>query len=160
VLVEGGGFGVRGVQPVGDRRSGQLERCGQVADADLAVRRNHMLKGPQEVAPVFLETPHRIEALLLCHFLAMLTEALIERDIRTSMKAAGLTGIPLYPELRDCPSPSAPRILEIFNNVQRHHLVRSENVVQIFEPELTPLQLQVLELLHIPATVYTTASAT
>ena len=123
-------------------------------------RRNHMLKGPQEVAPVFLETPHRIEALLLCHFLAMLTEALIERDIRTSMKAAGLTGIPLYPELRDCPSPSAPRILEIFNNVQRHHLVRGENVVQTFEPELTPLQLQVLALLHIPATVYTTASAT
>src|SRR5665811_1188057 len=26
-------------------------------------RRNHMLKGPQEVAPVYLETPHRIEAL-------------------------------------------------------------------------------------------------
>ncbi len=123
-------------------------------------RRNHILKGPQEVAPVFLGTPHRIEALLLCHFLAMLTEALIERDIRASMKAAGLTGIPLYPELRDCPSPSAPRILEIFNNIQRHHLVRGEDIVQIFEPELTPLQQQILELLHIPATVYTTARAT
>ena len=58
-------------------------------------RRNHMLKGPQEVAPVYLETPHRIEALLLCHFLAMLTEALIEREIQTSMKTEGLAGIPL-----------------------------------------------------------------
>jgi len=123
-------------------------------------RRNHMLKGPQEVAPVFLETPHRIEALLLCHFLAMLTEALIEREVRTSMKAAGLTGVPLYPELRDCPSPSAPRILEIFDNIQRHQLVRGEEVVQVFEPELSPLQRQVLELLHIPATAYTTVSAT
>jgi len=28
-------------------------------------RRNHLLKGPQEVAPVYLETAHRIEALLL-----------------------------------------------------------------------------------------------
>ena len=46
-------------------------------------RRNHLLKGPQEVAPVYLETSHRIEALLLCHFLAMLTEAFIEREIRT-----------------------------------------------------------------------------
>jgi transposase len=63
-------------------------------------RRNHMLKGPQEVTPVYLENPHRIEALLLCHFLAMLTEALIEREIRASMKAHGLTGIPLYPERR------------------------------------------------------------
>jgi hypothetical protein len=90
----------------------------------------------------------------------MLTEALIEREVRTSMKAAGLTGVPLYPELRDCPSPSAPRILEIFDNVQRHQLVRGEEVVQVFEPELSPLQRQVLELLHIPATAYTTVSAT
>ncbi len=27
------------------------------------------------------------------------------------MKAQGLTGIRLYPELRNCPAPSAPRIL-------------------------------------------------
>src|ERR1035437_2603332 len=118
-------------------------------------RRNHMLKGPQEVAPVYLETPHRIEALLLCHFLAMLTEALIEREIRTSMKTEGLAGIPLYPELRNCPAPSAPRILDIFNDVKRHHLISGDQVVQTFQPQLTPLQQQVLELLHIPASIYT-----
>jgi hypothetical protein len=71
-------------------------------------RRNHLLKGPQQVAPVYLETAHRIEALLLCHFLAMLTEALLEREIRTSMKAQGLAGIPLYPELRNCPPERTP----------------------------------------------------
>jgi Domain of unknown function (DUF4277)/Transposase DDE domain len=117
-------------------------------------RRNHMLKGPQEVAPVYLETPHRIEALLLCHFLAMLTEALIEREIRTSMKTEGLTGIPLYPELRNCPTPSAPRILEIFDDVQRHQLINQDQIVQTFESQLTPLQQQVLDLLHIPASDY------
>ena len=31
-------------------------------------RRHHVLKGPQQVAPVWLEDPHRIEALLTCHF--------------------------------------------------------------------------------------------
>ena len=122
-------------------------------------RRHHMLKGPQEVAPVYLQTPQRIEALLLCHFLAMLAEALIEREIRTSMKAAGLGGIPLYPELRDCPCPSAPRILEIFHDVQRHQLTSEGRVVQTFEPQLTPLQQQVLELLHVPASVYTGTNA-
>jgi len=123
-------------------------------------RRHHMLKGPQEVAPVYLQTPQRIEALLLCHFLAMLAEALIEREIRTSMKSAGLSGIPLYPELRECPSPSAPRILEIFQGVQRHELISEGEVVQSFEPQLTPLQQQVLELLHVPASVYASANAT
>jgi transposase len=117
-------------------------------------RRNHMLKGPQEVAPVYLETPHRIEALLLCHFLAMLVEAIIEREIRTSMKTQGLAGIPLYPELRNCPAPSAPRILEIFNDVKRHHLGSGDQIVQTFQPQLTPLQQQVLDLLHIPASIY------
>lgn len=88
----------------------------------------------------------------------MLTEALIEREIRTSMKAEALTGIPLYPELRNCPAPSAPRVLEIFTGIQRHHLISGEEVVQIFEPDLTPLQENVLNLLHVPATVYTSAT--
>ncbi|MDA8268033.1 MAG: IS1634 family transposase [Actinomycetota bacterium] len=121
-------------------------------------RRHHMLKGPQLVAPVFLESPHRIEALLLCHFLAMLAEALIEREIRNSMKAESLAGVPLYPEFRNCPSPSAPRILEIFSDIQRHHLMSGDDLVQVFEPQLTPMQQKVLDLLHVPANVYTSAA--
>ena len=35
-------------------------------------------------------------------------------------------GIPLYPELRNRPAPSAPRILEIFNNVQRHQRIKGK----------------------------------
>jgi len=45
-------------------------------------RRHAQLKGPQAVAPVLLRDPARIEALLCCHFLALLVEALIERQIR------------------------------------------------------------------------------
>jgi len=123
-------------------------------------RRHHILKGPQQVAPVFLENAHRIEALQLCHFLALLTEALIEREIRTSMKTQALAGIPPYPEFRTCTAPSAERILEIFSHVDRHHLVHHDEVVQTFEPELTPLQHKVLDLLGVPATVYTTPTPT
>ncbi len=121
-------------------------------------RRHHLLKGPQQVAPVFLANAHRIEALLLCHFLALLTEALIEREIRTSMHSEQIAGIPLYPELRNCTAPSAPRILDIFSHIERHHLVRGKETVQVFEPELTPLQHKVLNLLHVPATVYTSGT--
>ncbi|MHB8341501.1 MAG: hypothetical protein ACYDB7_10050 [Mycobacteriales bacterium] len=107
-----------------------------------------------------METPHRIEALLLCHFFAMLAEALIEREIRAEMKVRGLAGIPLYPELRNCPAPSAARILEVFAGVQRHQLIDNGQVVQVFDPELTPLQRQILDLLHVPASVYATPMAT
>jgi transposase len=123
-------------------------------------RRHHLLKGEQDVAPVYLETAHRIEALLLCHFLAMLTEALIEREIRTSMSNQGLTGIAIYPELRNCPAPSAPRILQIFNDLARHQLINNDGqIVQTFEPQLTDLQQQVLDLLHIPTCIYSSSDA-
>jgi transposase len=121
-------------------------------------RRHHMLKGPQAVAPVFLENPHRIEALLTCHFLAMVTEAILEREIRASMKTEGLTGIELYPELRNCSAPSAPRIFEIFSGVQRHRLMTGDQVVKVFEPKLTIVQEKVLALLHVPLSVYTQAT--
>ncbi len=119
-------------------------------------RRHAQLKGTQHVAPMFLKDPARIEGLLCCHFIALLTQALIERQIRAAMTTAGAPVIPLYPEDRSCAAPSAPRILEIFNGVARHHLTdNTGHTVQIFEPTLTPLQLLILDLLDIQPTVYT-----
>jgi len=41
-----------------------------------------------------------------------------------------------------------------------HQLVNDDGqIVQTFEPELTDLQQQVLDLLHIPANVYTSTDA-
>ena len=117
-------------------------------------RRHHILKGHQSVAPVHVHDPARIEALLCCHFFALLIGALIERQARHSMAAEDTTAIPLYPEDRDCRAPSGARLMEIFDGVQRHRIIRDGQVVQVIEPELTPLQLQVLELLGIPATAY------
>lgn len=104
---------------------------------------------------MFLEAPHRIGALLTSHFFAPLTGALIEREIRNAMSAQGLKGIPLYPELRNCPAPAPARVLEIFDDLQRHHLVSDGRVVQVFEPTLSDLQLQALDLLGVPASAYT-----
>lgn len=118
-------------------------------------RRNHMLKGPQEVAPMFLRDPARIEGLMTCHFVAMVVHALVEREIRRAMAARKLTEIPLYPEGRGCSAPSAPRIFAIFNGVARQHLVDADGqLVQTFPPELTTLQQTLLELLSVPASSY------
>lgn len=70
------------------------------------------------------------------------------------MRARGLRGIPLYPELRTCPAPSAARVLEIFDDLERHHPVRDGEVVQVFEPERTRLQVQVLDLLGVRLAAY------
>ncbi|HEY1001126.1 MAG TPA: IS1634 family transposase, partial [Streptosporangiaceae bacterium] len=116
-------------------------------------RRHHLLKGIQDAAPLWIKTIPRIEAIFLCHFIAPLICALIERQIRTAMKTAQIAKIPLYPELRGCAAPSAARIFEIFAHLARHELRDStETLIQAFEPQLTGLQQQILELLGIPAT--------
>jgi transposase len=117
-------------------------------------KRHAQLKGTQLVAPVFLRDPARIEGLLCCHFIAMLIQALIERDIRNAMTARGLTELSLYPEDRGCAAPTAARVLEIFTGVARHHLIHDGRTVQTFQPQLTDLQQQVLDLLDIPTSAY------
>jgi hypothetical protein len=71
------------------------------------------------------------------------------------MKAAATNDIPLYPELRACPAPSAERIFAVFADLTRHELHRDGHLVQTFEVQLTPLQQQILDLLGVPATAYT-----
>lgn len=118
-------------------------------------RRHHLLKSVQNADPIWLRGPARVEAIFCCQFLALLIGALIERQIRTAMHVADTADIPLYPELRACEAPSAERILAVFADITRHELNRDGQLVQAFEPELTPLQQQVLQLLDVPATAYT-----
>ena len=120
-------------------------------------KRHAQLKGTQLVAPMFLHDPARIEGLLCCHFIAMLVQALIERQIRAAMKTRGMKQLSIYPEDRGCAAPTAARILEIFTGLARHHLTdRHGNHVQTFHPHVTELQALVLDLLDIPHSVYTT----
>lgn len=118
-------------------------------------RRHGQLKGDLVVAPVFLHNPARIEGLMSCHFIALLVHALVELEIRRAMKARGIKRIPLYPENRPCSAPSAVRIFEVFGGLARQHLIDvSGAVVQTFSPELTKLQVVLLDLLGVPVGQY------
>jgi len=118
-------------------------------------RRHEQLKSGLLVAPMWLKNATRIEALLFLFFAALLIRALIEREIRDRMKQEDLKTLPIYPEERDCPAPTAERILDIFATVQRHELLDpSGQVVQTFEAELTGTQRRVLRLLGMTPSIY------
>ncbi len=70
------------------------------------------------------------------------------------MATAGSTTIALYPEDRDCPAPSAARILDIFADLSRHHLYQNGRPVQVFYPQLDTRQRAVLRLLGVRPTAY------
>jgi transposase len=117
-------------------------------------KRHEQLKTVYAVAPAFLKDEGRIEALLLLYFLALLVQALIERQVRAAMKGANLDVLPLYPEDRECKAPTTNRILEVFESIQRHDLMDGKNVYKCFEPKLTPLQEDLLRLLEVPRDLY------
>jgi transposase len=117
-------------------------------------KRLEELKSVEDVRPVFLKTAHRIEALLFLYFIALLVQALLERDVRLAMARTGVKMLPLYPEQRKCRAPTTARILEEFALLQRHRLYQRGQLVQTFEPELTALHHQILSLLDIPASAF------
>ena len=60
-------------------------------------KRFEQLKSVHEIAPVFLKNEARIEALFTLYFLALLVQALIERELRQRMQAANIDQLPSIP---------------------------------------------------------------
>jgi transposase len=121
-------------------------------------KRHHELKSVQDAAPVTLKSPFRIEALFCCQFIAQLINCLIERQARQAMSRDGIRELPLYHEQRACAAPTATRIYDHFAAVQRHTITSNGQPVQTFPPKLTDLQQQLLRLLDMPETSYTTST--
>jgi transposase len=108
------------------------------------------LKTDFVVAPVYLKETSRIQALLCVYFFALLVESLLERELRRALDRAGIESLPLYPEGRACRRPTARRMIELFEEVQRHELSAGNRRPVVFSTELTRLQRKVLRLLGMP----------
>jgi transposase len=119
-------------------------------------KRFSQLKTDFEVAPVYLKAVHRIQALLCVYFFALLLEALLERQLRRAMQREEIEALPLYPEGRACRWPTARRVMELFESVQRHNLAHGQRPAEVLVTELTRLQRKLLGLLGLPAKGYGT----
>jgi len=98
------------------------------------------------VAPVYLKEVSRIQSLLAMYFFALLVQTLLERELRSAMSKHDLTSLPIYPEGRPCRAPTLRRVLDLFENVQRHELTTDDDT-STFITELTPEQRTVVSLL-------------
>jgi transposase len=107
------------------------------------------LKTDFEVAPVYLKEASRIQALLCVYFLVLLTESLLERELRRAMKRAAIASLPLYPEGRKCRRPTARRLIDLFDDVQRHTLQVGRRPPVVFTTQLSRLQRRLLSLLGL-----------
>jgi len=120
----------------------------------LVEKRHDLLKNTLQVTPAFLHNVSRLEALLFLEYLAVTVHALVERELRLKMSENHLRQIPLYPEARDCSAPTAERVFEIFEHLQTHNLLKEGRKIRTFQPHLTQLQKELLELLGISPLTY------
>jgi transposase len=117
-------------------------------------KRFAQLKTDFAVAPVYLKEVSRIQALLCLYFFVLLVESLLERELRQAMIRTKVESLRLYPEGRACRYPTVRRLIEVFEDVQRHRLRVGAEPAVMFTTKLSPLQRTVLRLLDIPQSVY------
>jgi len=96
------------------------------------------------VAPVYLKSVPRIQGLMAIYFVALVVQTLIERELRQAMKRKKLKSLPLYPEQRACRCPTARKVIDLFEGIQRHELKQPGKQPEVMVTELSPLQIQIL----------------
>jgi transposase len=121
----------------------------------LVEKRHDLLKNTLQVTPAFLHSVSRLEALLFLEYLAATVHALVERELRLKMSQNHLEQLPLYPEARECSAPTAERVFEIFEHLQTHTILNEGRKLRTFQPRLTKLQRELLELLGVSPLTYT-----
>ncbi len=99
--------------------------------------------------PFRLKEVSRIQALLCVFFWALLVESLLERELRRAMGSAGIESLPLYPEGRACRRPTARKVIDLFEEVQRHELSAGRRPAVVLTTKLSRLQRRILRLLNM-----------
>jgi len=110
-------------------------------------KRFSLFKSVCEVAPVYLKSNRRIEALMFIYFIAMLLAALIERRLRQEMEANGVKSLKSLPEDRSSSTPTWEQLVRLFDGFARHDLLQAQKLVKTFNDKTTEVQKQILGLL-------------
>jgi transposase len=118
-------------------------------------KRFEQLKSVFAVTPVWLKKAERIAGLSFVYYLVLLTQALLEREVRRQMVAQKIKTLPLYPEGRPCKAPTAELILGAFEGLRRHRLLDTDRqVLRTFHDPLPLVARQLLSLLNVDPAPY------
>ena len=112
-------------------------------------------KSVLEVAPVFLKTPQRIEAMMFLYFIALMLVSLIERRIRLEMHAQKIDSLPMRPAGMHTKKPTWRTIVDSFHGVHLATIEQSGKIIHTALKGLSALRRRILALLKVPITTYT-----
>ena len=116
-------------------------------------KRYSQIKTYQNIAPVYLKDGKRSVAFLHMQVMALMVASLIERTLRLAMERKGIKTLRIYPEGRECKSPTMFDLVRLFRDVERYEITQSGEVA-IYPAKLEVAQKEVLKLLGIPLSSY------
>jgi transposase len=112
-------------------------------------KRFSQFKSYLNAAPLLFKKIERVEATMFLYFLALILQAVIERQIRKMMKQYEIDALPIYPEDRLAVHPTTTKILSLFEGVSTYTIKRGERSSEKYRDELTSIQVKVLSLLGL-----------
>jgi transposase len=117
-------------------------------------KRFAQFKSIHNAAPLLFKKIERIEANMFGFFIALVVQALIEREVRNKMKEQKIEKIRVYPEQREASHPTTGKILDRFDNICTYKIMENSKVVETFKDSLNEDQKLILSLLNIEQDKY------
>ncbi len=112
-------------------------------------KRFSQFKTVHNAAPLLFKKIERIEANMFGFFIALVVQALIEREVRNKMKERKIEKIRVYPEQREADHPTTSKIIDRFGNICTYKVMENSQVVETFRDSLNEDQKLILSLLNI-----------
>ena len=117
-------------------------------------KRFEQLKTVHNAAPTLFKKVERVEAMMFVFFMALILQAVMEREVRKSMADADIDSIPVYPEHRLAQHPTTARIIDRFHDLSLYRLFHDGKLVKQYQDDLTALQRNVLKMLGMTQNEY------
>ncbi len=102
---------------------------------------------------MYLKDGKRAVAFLHMQVMALMVASLIERTLRLAMKKKNIKTLPIYPEGRECKSPTMFDLARLFKDVEKYEVTQSEETA-IYPAKVDGIQKEVLKLLDVPLSMY------
>jgi transposase len=117
-------------------------------------KRFSQFKSIHRAAPLLFKKIRRVEANMFAFFIALLIQALLERELRQKLDQRHAPPLKLYPEDRDAPHPTSSQLFKTFDRLSTYAITQDGQLCEEYHDELTQTHRAVLSLLGIQESAF------
>ena len=112
-------------------------------------KRFSQFKTFHRAAPLLFKRIDRVEANMFVFFIALMIQALMERQVRQELQRTRARPLKLYPEDREAPHPTTSQILKTFDGLSSYQLTDNNQTVEEYHDPLSDTHRKVIALFNI-----------